>query len=156
MAMARFQETPQNGQNVHRFQVRTPICHIVPVSHAYPPPTPVSNHYTTPSKNPSGNLLQSPAGDCASNHLDLRRTQEGCQGVFDQTNHRQKLGTMFEVCRAKVSDRFAFPAARCFEFKHFMFLEETRPSNDGSLLVSHFVAGSSREHPSLSFIPRIF
>ena len=29
------QETPQNGQNVHRFQVRTPICHIVPVSRAY-------------------------------------------------------------------------------------------------------------------------
>ena len=32
------QETPQNRQNVHRFQVRTPICHIVPVSRAYPPP----------------------------------------------------------------------------------------------------------------------
>ena len=29
------QETHQNGQNVHRFQVRTPICHIVPVSRAY-------------------------------------------------------------------------------------------------------------------------
>ena len=29
------QETPQNGQNVHGFQVRTPICHIVPVSRAY-------------------------------------------------------------------------------------------------------------------------
>ena len=29
-------ETPQNGQNVHRFPVRTPICHIVPVSRAYP------------------------------------------------------------------------------------------------------------------------
>ena len=29
------QETPQNGQNVHRFQARTPICHIVPVSRAY-------------------------------------------------------------------------------------------------------------------------
>ena len=28
-------QAPQNGQNVHRFQVRTPICHIVPVSHAY-------------------------------------------------------------------------------------------------------------------------
>ena len=26
---------PSNGQNVHRFQVRTPICHIVPVSRAY-------------------------------------------------------------------------------------------------------------------------
>ena len=34
------QETPQNGQNVHRFQVRTPICHIVPVSRAYPYPPP--------------------------------------------------------------------------------------------------------------------
>ena len=36
------QQTPQNGQNVHRLQVRTPICHIVPVSRAYPytPPTP--------------------------------------------------------------------------------------------------------------------
>ena len=33
-------QTPQNGQNVHRFQVRTPICHIVPVSRAYPPPHP--------------------------------------------------------------------------------------------------------------------
>ena len=32
------QETLQNGQNVHRFQVRTPICHIVPVSRAYVPP----------------------------------------------------------------------------------------------------------------------
>ena len=32
------QETPQNGQNVRGFQVRTPICHIVPVSRAYPPP----------------------------------------------------------------------------------------------------------------------
>ena len=31
-------QTPQNGQNVHSFQVRTPICHIVPVSRAYPPP----------------------------------------------------------------------------------------------------------------------
>ena len=30
-------QSPQNGQNVHRFQVRTPICHIVPVSRAYPP-----------------------------------------------------------------------------------------------------------------------
>ena len=28
-------QTPQNGQNVHRFQVRTPICHIVPVSRTY-------------------------------------------------------------------------------------------------------------------------
>ena len=35
--------TPQNGQNVHRFQVRTPICHIVPVSRAYPPPPPPSS-----------------------------------------------------------------------------------------------------------------
>ena len=32
------QETPRNGQNVHGFQVRTPICHIVPVSRAYTPP----------------------------------------------------------------------------------------------------------------------
>ena len=30
------QETPQNGQNVHGFHVRTPICHIVHVSRAYP------------------------------------------------------------------------------------------------------------------------
>ena len=30
-----MQETPENGQNVHGFQVRTPICHIVPVSRAY-------------------------------------------------------------------------------------------------------------------------
>ena len=29
-------ESPQDGQNVHGFQVRTPICHIVPVSRAYP------------------------------------------------------------------------------------------------------------------------
>ena len=29
------QEAPQNGQNVHGFPVRTPICHIVPVSRAY-------------------------------------------------------------------------------------------------------------------------
>ena len=29
------EEAPQNGQNVHGFQVRTPICHIVPVSRAY-------------------------------------------------------------------------------------------------------------------------
>ena len=28
-------EGPQDGQNVHGFQVRTPICHIVPVSRAY-------------------------------------------------------------------------------------------------------------------------
>ena len=28
-------EAPQNGQNVRGFQVRTPICHIVPVSRAY-------------------------------------------------------------------------------------------------------------------------
>ena len=34
------EETPENDQNVHGFQVRTPICHIVPVSHAYPPPPP--------------------------------------------------------------------------------------------------------------------
>ena len=30
-----MQETSQNGRNVHGFQVRTPICHIVPVSRAY-------------------------------------------------------------------------------------------------------------------------
>ena len=29
------QEATQNGQNVHGFRVRTPICHIVPVSRAY-------------------------------------------------------------------------------------------------------------------------
>ena len=29
------QETSQKGQNVLSFQVRTPICHIVPVSRAY-------------------------------------------------------------------------------------------------------------------------
>ena len=29
------QEAPQNGQNVHGFPVRTPICHIVPISRAY-------------------------------------------------------------------------------------------------------------------------
>ena len=29
------QDTPQNGQDVHGFQVRTPVCHIVPVSRAY-------------------------------------------------------------------------------------------------------------------------
>ena len=34
------QEAPQNGQNVHGFQVRTPICHIVPVSRAQPPQMP--------------------------------------------------------------------------------------------------------------------
>ena len=33
--MARAPENPQNGENVHGFQVRTPICHIVPVSRAY-------------------------------------------------------------------------------------------------------------------------
>ena len=32
------QQTLLNGQNVHRFQDRTPICHIVPVSRAYTPP----------------------------------------------------------------------------------------------------------------------
>ena len=30
-----IQEAPQNGQNMRSFQVRTQICHIVPVSHAY-------------------------------------------------------------------------------------------------------------------------
>ena len=30
------QQRPQNGQIVRGFQVRTPICHIVLVSHAYP------------------------------------------------------------------------------------------------------------------------
>ena len=30
------QQTPLNGENVHGFLVRTPICHIVPVSRAYP------------------------------------------------------------------------------------------------------------------------
>ena len=29
------EETPENDQKVHGFQVRTPICHIVPVSRAY-------------------------------------------------------------------------------------------------------------------------
>ena len=29
------QETPQNGQNVHRFQVRTLICQMVPISRAH-------------------------------------------------------------------------------------------------------------------------
>ena len=36
----RTQQTPQNDQNVHGFQVKTPICHIVPVSRAYPSPSP--------------------------------------------------------------------------------------------------------------------
>ena len=44
-AMAGSPETPQNGENVHGFQVRTPICHIVPVSRAYPPPS-----WDTPSE----------------------------------------------------------------------------------------------------------
>ena len=36
MAMAENAKRPlKMGQNVHRFQVRTPICHIVPVSRAY-------------------------------------------------------------------------------------------------------------------------
>ena len=35
LAVTRNPRTPQNGQNVHGFQVRTPICHIVPVSRAY-------------------------------------------------------------------------------------------------------------------------
>ena len=34
------QEAPLNGQNVHGFQARTPICHIVPVARAYPSPPP--------------------------------------------------------------------------------------------------------------------
>ena len=29
------EEAPQKGQNVHGFQVRTPMCHFVPVSRAY-------------------------------------------------------------------------------------------------------------------------
>ena len=33
--MARNSRNPQEGQHVHGFQVRTPICHIVPVSRAY-------------------------------------------------------------------------------------------------------------------------
>ena len=34
--MARRRRSPQNGQNVHGFQVRTPpVCHTVPVSRAY-------------------------------------------------------------------------------------------------------------------------
>ena len=33
--MARNPRKPQNGQNVHGFQVGTSICHIVPVSRAY-------------------------------------------------------------------------------------------------------------------------
>ena len=32
---ARNPRADQNGQNLHGFQVRTPICHIVPVSRAY-------------------------------------------------------------------------------------------------------------------------
>ena len=35
MALAGNPRTPQDGQNVHGFQVRTPICHIVPVSRTY-------------------------------------------------------------------------------------------------------------------------
>ena len=35
------EETLENGQNVHSFQVRTPICHIVPVSRTYPYPPPL-------------------------------------------------------------------------------------------------------------------
>ena len=34
--MSRKPENPQNGENVRGFQVRTPICHIVPVSRACP------------------------------------------------------------------------------------------------------------------------
>ena len=39
-----FQRGKKNGQNMHGFQVRTPILHIVPVSRAYPtiPPPPQS------------------------------------------------------------------------------------------------------------------
>ena len=42
-AMARAPKPPQNGENVHGFQVRTPICHIVPVSRTYPP-RPILGH----------------------------------------------------------------------------------------------------------------
>ena len=38
--MARNEESPKNGRNARGFQVRTPICHIVPVSRAYPYPSP--------------------------------------------------------------------------------------------------------------------
>ena len=50
-------QTPQSGQNVHRFQVRTPICHIVPVSRAYgyiypPPPNSPYTPLAPPSPSP--------------------------------------------------------------------------------------------------------
>ena len=35
LAVARNPRNPSNGHNVHGFQVRTPNCHIVPVSRAY-------------------------------------------------------------------------------------------------------------------------
>ena len=46
VAMAGNARDPSNGQILHRFQVRTRICHIVPVSCAYPhiPPKKGKNH----------------------------------------------------------------------------------------------------------------
>ena len=46
------QQTPQNGQNVHGFPVRTPICHIVPVSRACPyiPPPGIFNENQPPPR----------------------------------------------------------------------------------------------------------
>ena len=44
--MARKPRSPSNRTNVHSLQVETPICHIVPVSRAYPhlpPPRPIEN-----------------------------------------------------------------------------------------------------------------
>ena len=41
-------KSPQNGQNVHGFPVRTTVCHIVPVSRAYPPPPPPAALHTNP------------------------------------------------------------------------------------------------------------
>ena len=35
MAMSEKPTNPSKWSNVHRFQVRTPTCHIVPVSRAY-------------------------------------------------------------------------------------------------------------------------
>ena len=99
--MARNEETPENGQNVHGFQVRTPICHIVPVSRTYPyipPNLPlIPPKCFGPPWVPSGTLFVGilshvaepcpsfPLGLCANQerkrHIKLRkilRTPAGC------------------------------------------------------------------------------
>ena len=95
------QETPPNGQNVHRFQARTPICHIVPVSRAYTPPPP-----PPPQSAPETALRSSPRNQGA-----LRSAPESLEDVLLLVHHGSEipsvlLGIPWPALRSPLRNHF--------------------------------------------------